>query len=320
MEYVKDLVSVIVPCYNYEAFIRETLNSVVNQTYTKLEIVVCDNGSTDKTAEIIKEYAEKDPRIKPLFIPENRGMSYNYNQCYDYCMGEYVALLCGDDLMLPTKIEKQVNFLKNNPEYVVCIHEVEVFDSFTGEVIMIMASDSIIESPEEWFFNTNWTFKNKKTTYPPSSNLGRSSYILSSRYDYRLPYKNEVLFAIDHFHKFPGAKWHTIPEILGKYRKHGNNTSTSFDMNSKLLEETNLLFAIVISKYPEYTKKIAKVRDFFYFRSLLFSEIPSETRSQYFNSFCRNATFFVILYYLICRILFKTKMFWPFMKVLNLFK
>lgn len=90
------LVSIIIPIYNLEDYIENCLNSVVNQTYRELEILCIDDGSTDKSAEKIKAFAERDSRVKYLY-QENAGVSAARNKGLDEATGEYVMFVDGDD-------------------------------------------------------------------------------------------------------------------------------------------------------------------------------------------------------------------------------
>ena len=100
----KGLVSVVIPSYNYAHFLRETIDSVLAQTYPDIEIIVVDDGSTDKTTEILQSYGEQ---IRSSF-QQNQGVSAARNNGARLSEGEFVAFLDADDSWLPTKIEKQV--------------------------------------------------------------------------------------------------------------------------------------------------------------------------------------------------------------------
>jgi len=108
------LVSIIIPAYNAERFIKRVLESALAQTYKNIEIIVIDDGSTDKTAEIVKNY--KDPRIIYLY-QKNQGQGPARNNGIKKSQGEYITFLDADDYYFPEKVEKQVRFLENHPEY-----------------------------------------------------------------------------------------------------------------------------------------------------------------------------------------------------------
>lgn len=111
---MSELVSIIVPTYNTEKFIRQTIESVQNQTYQNWEMILADDASTDQTVSIIEEFAQKDNRIKLFKLPENRGNGFARNAALEKATGKYIAYLDADDLWFPTKLEKQIQFLKAN--------------------------------------------------------------------------------------------------------------------------------------------------------------------------------------------------------------
>ena len=92
------LISVILPVWNGEAFITETLASLTAQTFTNFEILAIDNGSTDSTPTLLKQAAAKDPRIKPIFNETNLGLVGSLNKGIEHATGRYVARMDGDDL------------------------------------------------------------------------------------------------------------------------------------------------------------------------------------------------------------------------------
>ena len=102
------LVSVIIPAYNAEAFIEATLASVLTQTYTNIEVLVVDDGSRDRTAEIVQAVAEQDSRIS-LLRSSNQGVAAARNLAIDNSCGEYIAPLDADDIWYPQKLDKQVD-------------------------------------------------------------------------------------------------------------------------------------------------------------------------------------------------------------------
>ncbi len=111
----KPKVSVIIPCYNRENYISDTITSVLNQTYENIEIITVDDGSTDFTRNILEEFGSKIT-ILEHHGRVNKGQSAALNLGINNCSGKYIALLDSDDLFAPAKIETQVEFLENNPK------------------------------------------------------------------------------------------------------------------------------------------------------------------------------------------------------------
>lgn len=111
-------VSILLPSYNHEKFVGAAIDSVLSQSYSDFELLVGDDGSTDHTAEVIRKYS--DPRI--VFFPHqsNLGATLNHRFLLEKAKGEYVALINSDDLWLPDKLEKQVQYLDDHPAAVMC--------------------------------------------------------------------------------------------------------------------------------------------------------------------------------------------------------
>lgn len=102
------MVSVIIPSYNSEKYIGETLASVCAQTYPDFEVLVMNDCSQDRTAEIVEKYAQKDSRIHLINLPGNKGVSHARNQGVSMASGEWIAFLDSDDMWTKDKLEKQL--------------------------------------------------------------------------------------------------------------------------------------------------------------------------------------------------------------------
>ncbi len=111
---IDHLVSIIMPSYNSSRFISQSIESVVSQTYTDWELLITDDCSTDDTCDIVRKYAETDNRIKLFKLSQNSGAGVARNNSIQQAKGRYIAFLDSDDLWQPTKLEKQINFLKTN--------------------------------------------------------------------------------------------------------------------------------------------------------------------------------------------------------------
>ncbi len=110
------LVSVIMPVFNGEKYLSEAIESILTQTYTNFELLIVDDGSTDASAAIIRDYAERDSRIRFLKHERNLGTGTAQNTGFAVATGAYIANMDHDDISLPTRLEKQVRFLENHPQ------------------------------------------------------------------------------------------------------------------------------------------------------------------------------------------------------------
>lgn len=110
----KPLVSIALCTYNGERFLREQLDSIVNQSYSPLELIAVDDHSADSTLSILREYAEKYPFIKIFSNPETLGYIRNFEKALKLCSGDLIALSDQDDIWIFDKIEKQVKAIGNN--------------------------------------------------------------------------------------------------------------------------------------------------------------------------------------------------------------
>lgn len=109
------LVSIVTPAFNSAALIGETIESVMKQSYPQWEMwIVIDSGTKDNTAEVVQSYIKKDSRIRLVEIKDARGISLSRNKALSLAKGEYIAFLDSDDLWLHHKLEKQVQFMKEN--------------------------------------------------------------------------------------------------------------------------------------------------------------------------------------------------------------
>lgn len=120
-------VSVVLLAYNHELYLRQALDSVLTQQTTfACEIIVGEDCSTDATRAIVREYAARYPgRLQPLYQPHNVGMGLNFKACLARCRGRYIALLEGDDYWTsPHKLQRQVTWLEQHPDFTLCFHPV----------------------------------------------------------------------------------------------------------------------------------------------------------------------------------------------------
>lgn len=150
----KPVISIIMGIYNCATTLAEAIDSIIAQTYDNWELIMCDDGSADNTYEVALEYKNKYPdKIVLLKNEKNMGLNYTLNKCLESAKGEYVARMDGDDISLPTRFEKEIDFLIKNPQFAVVSAPMIMFDE-KGE----WGRTSVIERPEINDFCTHTPF------------------------------------------------------------------------------------------------------------------------------------------------------------------
>jgi glycosyltransferase involved in cell wall biosynthesis len=128
------LVSVGLPVFNGEAFLEDAIRSVLAQTFGDLELILCDNASQDRTAEICRDYAARDARIRYFRNPRNLGAAANYNLAYSRARGRYFKWLAHDDRMRPTYLAKTYRVLEDRADAVLCNTVVSYIDATGAQI------------------------------------------------------------------------------------------------------------------------------------------------------------------------------------------
>lgn len=144
-----NLVSVILPTYNRKHTIKKALDSVLQQTYSNLEVIIIDDGSTDNTSDLIASYT--DTRIHYIYSPQNNGVSVARNTGISQANGEYIAFQDSDDIWHPQKISKQINAFKKDPKTQFCYHKIQ-YDISYDECLILPNDDIPIENKNGMIF------------------------------------------------------------------------------------------------------------------------------------------------------------------------
>ena len=126
-------VSVGLPVYNGADHVAEAIDSVLAQTYRDLELVICDNASSDRTEEICRRLAHRDPRVRFYRNDENLGATGNFRRTFELARGEFFNWLSHDDLLAPKYVEQCIGVLEHSPESVVLCFSPQVRLTYEGE-------------------------------------------------------------------------------------------------------------------------------------------------------------------------------------------
>ena len=127
------LVSVILPAYNHENFVGEAIESVLNQTFVDFELLIADDCSNDRTADVIRKY--NDSRIKTYFFNVNRGAAENHRFLIENATGKYIALINSDDVWLSNRLKEQVEFMESHDDYGACFSWASFIDENNNEIM-----------------------------------------------------------------------------------------------------------------------------------------------------------------------------------------
>lgn len=161
---MKPLVSVVLPVYNGEKYLREAIESILNQTYRNMECIVVNDGSSDSTLEILLNYQDKDNRIV-VISRENRGLVTSLNEAIQISHGAYIARMDADDVAHLDRIEKQVCYMENQKDvYLLGTNYSLIYEEDVNEEVMKAAQGTHRRSQaaidrEDWFLSTNETMK-----------------------------------------------------------------------------------------------------------------------------------------------------------------
>lgn len=218
MNYKTPKVSVVIPCYNHENFIEDAIEGVLNQTYQDFELIVCDNGSTDGSAEIIKKY---DDIIKIISLKENNP-PLAQELLYKNAKGEYIAWLASDDYWYPEKLEEQMKVAEEHKEINIFFTWSEVVDASLNNVLDAKRYAQKNRSRYDWI----------RECIIHSVIIEASSILIKN--DGRLPkYQSDTY----RFFQSPDLKLYLnmvmeeeiyiVEKYLVKHRMHGNNVSAN---------------------------------------------------------------------------------------------
>lgn len=211
------MISVCCITYNHEQYIRESIEGFLMQkTNFKYEILIGEDCSTDKTRQIIEEYAKIYPHIKLITSKTNVGPNRNARRVLEHAEGKYIAFCDGDDYWTDSlKLQKQFDFLENNPDYVICCHYCKKIDNSGQEIY-------VNENPVSLHYSYNDLMINNQAETSTASLLIRNSRELKELYS-----KDwfSTVNAADKFIKLfatskTGKKIYVMPEVMSCYRKH----------------------------------------------------------------------------------------------------
>jgi glycosyltransferase involved in cell wall biosynthesis len=237
------LVSVLMPAYNSELYIAEAIQSILNQTYQNIELIIFEDGSSDKTRQEIESFT--DPRIIKILSDQNCGVVRARNEMIDRASGKYIALMDADDIADPMRLEKQVDILESG-QYDLCGSAQWVLDEGTGQVKK--SKDKFSDADLRALLSVYCGLCNSAMT-------GKAEAFKRFKYD------TSILTSEDYYlwvqMAAAGFRFLNLPERLITYRRYPAQTSsvhlekfkiTTIEVQKKYLE----LLGISRNYYPRH--------------------------------------------------------------------
>lgn len=241
------LVSILLPTYNSERYIREALDSLLSQSYPNLEVVISDDASSDGTQEILREYEEQFPGIIRLYLQEkNLGVTRNCNFILTRCRGEFILFFAGDDFLYKNCISESVAAMQDGG-YAMAFHNHDFVDEF---------SKKIRHKDKRYKGHTANLFRLIKTGVYVKCNgmMARTKHLPEQGYDESLKYSSDFDFVF----RILGSdnSYIFIEQSLSAYRKHSE--SLTVRKRNVCLLDSSEVYLRLIKKYPKHSFFISR--------------------------------------------------------------
>lgn len=253
------LVSVILPVYNAEKYLSSAIESILNQTYKNIELIVINDGSTDESELIIQKIVERDSRIVPI-SRENKGLIYTLNEGISLSTGKYIARMDADDISNENRIATQVDYLEKNKD--ICLvgsffDSIDENDKFLSSITLCENDNEI----KEWFFLGN------PICHPSimiNKNIVGNDFLYDNDWDSAEDFELWIRLSLKY-------RMYNIPKPLIKYRIHSGSISSK-----KLkyqLTQSNKLRANYFEKKDRLLKNLIYIERIAYDRNIVLNKI-----------------------------------------------
>lgn len=212
------LISVIMPVYNSQTYLHESISSILSQTFEDFEFIIINDGSVDDSVDIISKF--QDDRIRLINNKTNKGNYWARNIGFDKAEGKYYCIMDSDDISISNRLEVQFDYMEKNPEVGIC-----------GSLVRFLPSDKILNRPLSHEEIKISFIKNNYCTHP--SLMIRGLLVK----EYNLRYNEDYLYSADYdlvSRILARFKVVNLPNVLLKYRLHGSQISQKFQLKQKM--------------------------------------------------------------------------------------
>lgn len=282
------MVSIVIPCFNGEKFISRCFNSILNQSYNNIEVILVNDGSVDKSEEIIKlerlKFKEKNIKFKYIY-QQNKGAGGAINSGLKHVTGKYLTLLDIDDYLMPNSIEEKVRFLEDNKEYDIVRtngyyvseenlnNETNLFVVNDDEKNNIYIFDDLIEAKTNNWAGSYMLRSSKLFEFYKDRNIYESKYGQNLQLLLPLAYKGKSGFIDKPLMKYIRQE-NSLSQLKGDFnlevknllgykqiRKHMLNIILSDDELNKYLERLEIVYAKYLMNLAFYKKDIKLLKE-----------------------------------------------------------
>ena len=246
------LVTVILPVYNCEKYLSQSIESIINQTYHNIEIIIINDGSSDCSIDIINKFKNIDNRII-IVSRENKGLIYSLNQGISIARGKYICRMDSDDIAMPDRVFKQVNFMELNPHIGVCGSWAELFGENVSNRILKHPPSNERMKPELLF----------SVCFIHPSTIIRKSIMIDNGILYDSNFRS-----VEDYHLWVVlsdlTEYHNLPEVLLKYRYVAESVSRVADREpfGNRFENVKKIFSIQLHKIGKYNSDTENILHF----------------------------------------------------------
>lgn len=248
------LVSVVIPCYNHENFVQDSIQSVIDQTYQKIELIIIDDGSKDGSVEKIKEMI---PACQERFIRfefrhrPNKGLSATLNEALDWCEGIYFSALASDDIIYAEKISIQVDYLEKDLKLLAVFGGVEVIDKNNTFIRFAIPSNRKLIFKNIFLSNYTIFACTQLIRLNAVKKLGNS------------PYPSHIVMEDIYMWLKLSEKGYlkNLPYIFAKYRDYNSNTMKKIELINQA--KLDIIHEFSYSKYYDRAIRIANLTSYY---------------------------------------------------------
>lgn len=215
------MISVIMPCFNRIDFLDQAINSILKQTYKHFEFIIVDDCSNKETIELLKRYRDSDNRIKLYYNKKNKGPTYTFNKGLFFAKNRFIARMDSDDISHPQRLEKQINFLINNPNIFV-----------VGTAFNIINNNNQVVNTIQLKVNRKEIIESLKYSNPLVNSTFMANINVQKK---KFLYLKKVFYPADDYYCWSNIIYNNlnltnIPDILQNYRVHKSESV----MNSRV--------------------------------------------------------------------------------------